>query len=265
MFIPPQLAERVVVELTEREDVEDIQRLHRSVEACRALGIRREHDNGRDLTGDDLFVLEVSSFQLETIETFRPFDRRTLRLIGPGHTFNDVPALDGGPNPASVMAMEPTVALATSGVELRRLIADYEYQLKFVVARAEDIDELREIVGTLAAETSRVILMPEGRDPAAIAGLSWRNGSGAIVHNDERPVLEDMDSLPFVSEVYRRDLDYREYEIPWLQYPYVSFYRFHVMDPVYFSQDIKVTMQQLPFCPQFSAALQTSVQWLQTQ
>ena len=49
---------------------------------------------------------------------------QTLRLIGPGHTFNDVPALDGGPNPASAMAMEPTVVLVTSGVELRRLIAE---------------------------------------------------------------------------------------------------------------------------------------------
>ena len=49
---------------------------------------------------------------------------QTLRLIGPDHTFNDVPALDGGPNPASAMAMEPTVVLVTSGVELRRLIAE---------------------------------------------------------------------------------------------------------------------------------------------
>jgi DNA-3-methyladenine glycosylase len=28
---------------------------------CRALGIRREHDNGRELTGDDLFVLDAPS------------------------------------------------------------------------------------------------------------------------------------------------------------------------------------------------------------
>ncbi len=51
---------------------------------------------------------------------------------------------------------------------LRRLMANYEYQLKFVVARPEDIDELRQLVETLAAETSRVILMPEGRDPAVL-------------------------------------------------------------------------------------------------
>ena len=49
---------------------------------------------------------------------------QTLRLIGPGQTFNDVPALDGGPNPASAMAMEPTVVYATSGEQLRRLIRE---------------------------------------------------------------------------------------------------------------------------------------------
>jgi len=64
----------------------------------------------------------------------------------------------------------------------------------------------------------------EGRDLGAIAGLSYRNGSGAIVHNPERPVLEDMDALPFVSSVYRRDLDYTKYFIGYLKHPYVSLY-----------------------------------------
>ena len=49
---------------------------------------------------------------------------QALRLIVAGNTFNDVPALDGGPNPASVMAMEPTVVLATGGAQLRRLIRE---------------------------------------------------------------------------------------------------------------------------------------------
>ncbi|HEX2347724.1 MAG TPA: Crp/Fnr family transcriptional regulator [Ktedonobacterales bacterium] len=49
---------------------------------------------------------------------------QTLRLIDAGTTFNDVPALDGGVNPASAMAMEPTMAYVTSGLQLRRLIAE---------------------------------------------------------------------------------------------------------------------------------------------
>jgi hopanoid biosynthesis associated radical SAM protein HpnJ len=64
----------------------------------------------------------------------------------------------------------------------------------------------------------------EGRDFAGIKGLSWRNRDGALVHNPERPVLEDMDALPFVSPVYRRDLDYTKYFIGYLKHPYVSLY-----------------------------------------
>ncbi len=61
------------------------------------------------------------------VKVYRTSDEgkeQALRLIGAGHTFNDVPALDGGPNPASAMAMEPTTVYATSGGQLRRLIAE---------------------------------------------------------------------------------------------------------------------------------------------
>jgi CRP/FNR family transcriptional regulator len=34
-----------------------------------------------------------------------------LLIAGPGDTFNEVPVFDGGPNPASVEALEPTVLL----------------------------------------------------------------------------------------------------------------------------------------------------------
>ncbi len=64
----------------------------------------------------------------------------------------------------------------------------------------------------------------DGRDLSSIKGLSFRNASGAIVHNENRPVLEDMDSLPFVSPIYRRDLSYEKYFIGYLKHPYVSIY-----------------------------------------
>jgi len=64
----------------------------------------------------------------------------------------------------------------------------------------------------------------EGRDLSSIKGLSFRNAEGVIVHNEERAVLENMDALPFVSEVYKRDLDYKKYFIGYLKHPYVSFY-----------------------------------------
>jgi hopanoid biosynthesis associated radical SAM protein HpnJ len=64
----------------------------------------------------------------------------------------------------------------------------------------------------------------EGRDLAAIDGISYRGGNGALVHNRDRAMIEDMDSLPFVTEVYRRDLRIEDYFIGYLLHPYVSLY-----------------------------------------
>jgi 7-carboxy-7-deazaguanine synthase len=51
---------------------------------------------------------------------------------------------------------------------LAELMARYEHQLKFVIARAEDLDEVRTIVASLRADAARVILMPEGVEPAVL-------------------------------------------------------------------------------------------------
>jgi 7-carboxy-7-deazaguanine synthase len=45
---------------------------------------------------------------------------------------------------------------------LRRLMADYDYQLKFVIARAEDVEEARGVVKSLNTPAGKVILMAEG-------------------------------------------------------------------------------------------------------
>ena len=64
----------------------------------------------------------------------------------------------------------------------------------------------------------------EGRDWRSIAGLSYRDGDGAIRHNPPRAVLEQMDELPFVTPVYKRDLKIEKYFIGYLKHPYVSLY-----------------------------------------
>jgi hopanoid biosynthesis associated radical SAM protein HpnJ len=64
----------------------------------------------------------------------------------------------------------------------------------------------------------------EGRDFGSIAGLSWRGRDGRIVHNEERQLLHNMDELPFVSPVYKRDLTIENYFIGYLRHPYLSFY-----------------------------------------
>jgi hopanoid biosynthesis associated radical SAM protein HpnJ len=62
-----------------------------------------------------------------------------------------------------------------------------------------------------------------GRPLADVAGLSFREG-GRIVHNPPRASIEDMDALPFVIDVYRRDLVVEDYFIGYLLHPYVSLY-----------------------------------------
>lgn len=92
-----------------------------------AVTVERQYERG------DIVILEgdrggalyfVLSGLIKVFKTSPEGKEQVLRLIGAGHTFNDVPALDGGPNPASAAAMEPTIVYATGGVELRRLIAE---------------------------------------------------------------------------------------------------------------------------------------------
>jgi 7-carboxy-7-deazaguanine synthase len=47
---------------------------------------------------------------------------------------------------------------------LQQLMGAYEFQLKFVVAKPEDVEEIRRLLDQLAADRSKVILMPEGID-----------------------------------------------------------------------------------------------------
>src|SRR5512146_2007147 len=56
--------------------------------------------------GDGLYF--VRQGLVKVYRTSEDGKEQTLRLVDAGVTFNDVPALDGGPNPASAMAMEPT-------------------------------------------------------------------------------------------------------------------------------------------------------------
>ena len=64
----------------------------------------------------------------------------------------------------------------------------------------------------------------EGRDLSAIDGISYRDANGGIVHNKDRAILQNMDLLPFVTDVYKRDLRMEDYFIGYLMHPYVSLY-----------------------------------------
>jgi hopanoid biosynthesis associated radical SAM protein HpnJ len=64
----------------------------------------------------------------------------------------------------------------------------------------------------------------EGKPWADIDGMSYWGADGTIVTNKERATLEDMDQLPFVTQVYKDNLRIEDYFIGYLLHPYVSLY-----------------------------------------
>ena len=64
----------------------------------------------------------------------------------------------------------------------------------------------------------------QGRDFSSINGLSYKDKDGKIKHNPEREMIANMDELPWVADVYKRDLQIEKYFIGYLQHPYVSMY-----------------------------------------
>ncbi len=56
-----------------------------------------------------------------------------------------------------------------------------------------------------------------------LPGVSFRK-NGHIVNNPERAPIENLDELPWVTKVYKRDLDVKRYNVPFLLNPYISLY-----------------------------------------
>lgn len=85
---------------------------------------------------------------------------QVLRHLGPGSTFNDVAALDGGPNPASAAATADTTLLVFSHADIRRLarahpalawafIESISFHARYLVQMVEDL-ALRPVKARLA-------------------------------------------------------------------------------------------------------------------
>ena len=64
----------------------------------------------------------------------------------------------------------------------------------------------------------------EGRSLASVEGISYKDPNSQVVHNPDREILADMDRLPFVTPVYKRDLRPEDYYIGYLRHPYLSLY-----------------------------------------
>jgi len=70
-----------------------------------------------------------------------------------------------------------------------------------------------------------VVEFARGQPLDTILGVSYRK-DGRIVHNPPRPLLqtEELDALPFATEVYARDLAIENYTVPFLLHPFISLY-----------------------------------------
>jgi hopanoid biosynthesis associated radical SAM protein HpnJ len=64
----------------------------------------------------------------------------------------------------------------------------------------------------------------KGKPLAALPGVSYRTPSGGIWHNPDGPVIENLDELPWVTKIYKRDLDFTRYNVPFLLNPFISLY-----------------------------------------
>jgi radical SAM superfamily enzyme YgiQ (UPF0313 family) len=97
-----------------------------------------------------------------------------------------------------------------------------------VTALAEEILRLNSAVDAVARGeydyTVRDVarLLDDGGDLNTVDGLSYRNGEGIIIHNSDRQLIQDLDSLPFVSEVYKRHLRIEDYFYSITRYPQVT-------------------------------------------
>ncbi|MCW6533081.1 MULTISPECIES: hopanoid biosynthesis associated radical SAM protein HpnJ [Sphingomonas] len=69
-----------------------------------------------------------------------------------------------------------------------------------------------------------ILDIAEGKPLAEVDGITWRAPDGAFIRNKDRAPIEDMDVLPMVSPVYKRDLTIEKYFGGYLRHPYVSFY-----------------------------------------
>jgi hopanoid biosynthesis associated radical SAM protein HpnJ len=63
----------------------------------------------------------------------------------------------------------------------------------------------------------------KGKPLEELPSVSFRK-NGQVVHNPEGAVIENLDALPWVTKVYKRDLDVTRYNVPFLLNPYISFY-----------------------------------------
>ena len=69
-----------------------------------------------------------------------------------------------------------------------------------------------------------VVEFAKGKPLNEILGISYKDDNRVIQHNPDRPQVEDLDAMPWATEIYKRDLDVTKYNVPFLLHPYIALY-----------------------------------------
>ena len=69
-----------------------------------------------------------------------------------------------------------------------------------------------------------VVEYAQGKPLHEILGISYKDDTGTIQHNPDRPQADDLDAMPWATKIYARDMDVTKYNVPFLLNPYIALY-----------------------------------------
>ncbi|MGQ9731426.1 MAG: Crp/Fnr family transcriptional regulator [Candidatus Zipacnadales bacterium] len=145
--------------------------------------VRREYDRGQMifLEGEPcagLFAIE--SGHVKVFKVSPEGREQVLHVLGPGQTFNDVAVLDGGPNPASAAALEPTTLWVVDRNSMLALLCQHPSLATAVIenlaARARHLVSLVEDLSfrSVTARLAR-LLLEQAREGECTSGVRRRH------------------------------------------------------------------------------------------
>jgi hopanoid biosynthesis associated radical SAM protein HpnJ len=86
------------------------------------------------------------------------------------------------------------------------------------------LNKCLDIDGVIRKEFDLAVLEIAKNKPwSKIKSLTYRK-SGQIIRNPDSELINNLDQLPFVSKIYKRDLPIRSYHLPFALYPYIAIY-----------------------------------------
>ncbi len=147
----------------------------------------------------------VASGAVRVFKTSVAGREQVLHHVGPGQSFNDVAAFDGGPCPASAQALEPTVIVVVPRPALLALMQRYpaiavgvvrllSTRLRELNRLVEDL-ALRQVVSRVAAVLARqgagtaTVTLPTRQELAAMVGTVREVATRALAHLERAGVI----------------------------------------------------------------------------